>query len=42
LVCKKENEVALRQAELRMVRWMSDVKVKDRVPSRLERDIRIR
>jgi len=29
--CK--NEVALQQAEIRMVRWMCNVKVKDRVPS---------
>jgi len=28
---RKENEVALQQAETTMVRWMSDVKVKDRV-----------
>jgi len=30
---KKENEVAIQQAEMRMVRWMCNVKVKDRVPS---------
>ena len=29
----KENEVALQRAEMRMVRWMCNVKVKDRVPS---------
>jgi len=29
---KKENEVILQQAEIGMVRWMCDVKVKDRVP----------
>ena len=29
---RKENEVALQQAEMRMVRWMCGVKVKDRVP----------
>jgi len=29
---RKENEVALQQAEKRMVRWMCDIKVKDRVP----------
>jgi len=29
----KENEVVLQQAEMRMVRWMWDVKVKDEVPS---------
>jgi len=28
---RKENEVALQHAELRMARWMYDVKVKDRV-----------
>jgi len=33
----KENEVALQRAEMRMVRWMCDVKVKARVPSRDER-----
>jgi len=27
---RKENEVALERAELRMVRWMCDVKVKDK------------
>jgi len=26
---RKENEVALQQAEMRMVRWMCDIKVKD-------------
>jgi len=31
---RKENWVALQQAEMRMVRWMCDVKVKDRVPSK--------
>ena len=31
---RKENEVALRQAEMRMVRWMCNVKVKDIVPSK--------
>jgi len=30
----KENLVALQQAEMRMVRWMCNVKVKDRVPSK--------
>jgi len=28
---RKENEVALQQAEMRMVKWMCDVKVKDKV-----------
>jgi len=31
---RKENEVTLQQAEMRMVRWMCNVKVKDRVPSK--------
>ena len=31
---RKENEVTLQQAEIRMVRWMCDIKVKDRVPSK--------
>jgi len=30
----KENEVALQRAEMRMVRWMCNVKVKDRVPTK--------
>jgi len=30
---RKENEVALQQAEIRMVRWMCGVKLQDRVPS---------
>jgi len=30
---RKENEAALQQAEMRMVRWMCNVKVKDRVSS---------
>jgi len=34
--------VALQQAEMRMVRWMCDVKVKDRVPSKELREIRNR
>ena len=29
----KENEVALQRAEMRVVRWMCNVKVKDKVPS---------
>ena len=29
----KENEVALRRVEMRVVRWMCSVKVKDGVPS---------
>jgi len=39
---RKENEVALQRAEMRMVRWMCGVKVKNRVPSRVERGTRIR
>ena len=31
---RKENEGALQRAEMRMVRWMCDVKVKDSVPSK--------
>ena len=31
---RKENEVSLQRAEMRMVRWMCNVKVKDRVPSK--------
>jgi len=31
---RKENVVALLQAEMRMVRWMCGVKLKDRFPSR--------
>jgi len=31
---RKESEVALQRAEMKMVRWMCNVKVKDRVPSK--------
>ena len=31
---KKENEAALQRAEMRMVRWMCSIKLKDRFPSR--------
>ena len=31
---RKENEVALQRAELKIVRWMCDVKIKDKVPSK--------
>ena len=31
---RKENEMALQLAEMRMVRWMCNVKVIDRVPSK--------
>jgi len=30
---RKENEVALQRAEMRMVRWICGVKLQDRVPS---------
>ena len=39
---RKENQVALEQAEMRMVRWLCDVKVKDRVPCRVVRETKIR
>jgi len=35
---RKENEVALQRAEMRMVRCMCDVKLPDRVPSKGLRD----
>ena len=31
---RKENVVALQRAEVRMVRWMCGVKLKDRLPSK--------
>ena len=31
---RKENVVALQRAEMRMVRWMRGVKLKDRLPSK--------
>jgi len=31
---RKENEVALQRAEMRMVRWMCSIKLKDRFPSK--------
>jgi len=31
---RKENEVALQRAEMRMVRWKCGVKVQDRIPSK--------
>jgi len=31
---RKENEVALQRAEMRIVRWMCGVKLQDRVPSK--------
>jgi len=39
---RKENEVALQREEMRMVRWMCGMKLQDRVPSRVERETRIR
>jgi len=30
---RKANEMALQRAEMRMVRWMCGIKVKDRFPS---------
>ena len=35
---RKENEVALQQAEMRMSRWMCGVKLQDRIPSKVLRD----
>jgi len=35
---RKENEMALQWAEMRMVRWVCDIKVKDGVPSKELRD----
>jgi len=34
----KENEVALQQVEMRMVRWMCSIKLQDIVPSKGLRD----
>jgi len=31
---RKENFVALQRAEMRMVRWMCGIKLKDRIPSK--------
>ena len=31
---RKENVVTLQQAEMRMVRWMCGIKLKDRFPSK--------
>ena len=38
LSVRKENEVALQQTEMRMVRWMCGVKLQARVPSKGLRD----
>jgi len=35
---RKENEVAFQRAEMRMVRWMCGVKLKDRFSSKELRD----
>jgi len=35
---RKENEVALQWAEMRMIRWMCGVKLQDRIPSKGLRD----
>jgi len=35
---RKENEVVLQRAEMRMFRWMCGIKVIDRVPSKGLRD----
>ena len=39
---RKENMVALQRAEMRMVRWMFDFKLKDRLPSKELRETRYR
>ena len=39
---RKENEVALQRAEMRIVRWMCGAKIKDRFPSKELRVIRNR
>jgi len=35
---RKENQVALQRAEMRMVRWMCCIKVKDRFPNQEVRE----
>jgi len=35
---RKENVVALQPAEMRMVRWMCGVKLKDKLPSKQSRE----
>jgi len=35
---RKENEVALQRAEMRMVRWMCGIKLQDVVPSECLRE----
>jgi len=39
---KKENKVALQQTEIRMVRWMCDVKIEFQAELRVERETRNR
>jgi len=39
---RKEHQVALQRAQIKMVRWMFCVKVKDKVPSKKLRETRIR
>ena len=41
---RKENEVAIQLVEMRKVRWMCGIKLKDRVPNKgsTERETRIR
>ena len=39
---RKENVVALQRAEMRMVRWMCGIKLKDRLPSKELRETRYR
>jgi len=36
---RKENEVALQRAEMRMVRWLCGIKLQDRVPSKELREL---
>jgi len=35
---RKENEVALQRAEMRMIRWMCGIKLKDRFPIKVLRE----
>jgi len=35
---RKENVVALQRAEMRMVKWMCGIKLKDRLPSKVLRE----
>ena len=39
---RKENVVALQRAEMRMVRWMCGIKLKDRLPSKELRETKCR